>query len=154
MTLFRNPHLLGLCALLFLITAGCTRSAPNYKDRTVVKVNKSALSASEFSELLAMRLKSFNVLSAKDSAVVGQAKASVVQDFIVQVVTDDWAQTRQLFVRKEQLDDAVQKIKKNYPDDLSFRRALLKRDFPLSAGKPVLTRHCWSGLSLTSSAKN
>jgi peptidyl-prolyl cis-trans isomerase C len=112
-----------LCLCLFSLAA-CTRSFSKLSSRVVVKVNDASLNAEDFSDLLAAHLKAFNSLAAKDSAVVAQAKNSIVQDFIVQTVTQDWAQKNQIFVRKETLDKEINEIKKNYPDLISFRKSL------------------------------
>lgn len=113
---------------LFIITLycliGCTSQDEELKYRPVVRVNDVSLSAKEFSESLATRLRVFNSLSAKDSAVISQAKNSVIQDFIISVVTQQWAQQKQLFVRKEEIDEEVLKVRKSYPDDFAFRKAL------------------------------
>jgi len=113
-----------LWAAFLPLVLGCTRQGPDYKNTVVVKVNNEVLTAEDFGELLAGRLRMFNILSSKDTAVIAQAKSAVVSDFIVHVVTQEWAQKNQLFVRKEQLDDEISKIRKNYPDDISFRKAL------------------------------
>lgn len=109
---------------LAFILSGCTRHGADPIQRVVVKVNTESLRAGEFSELLASRLKVFNTLSAKDTAVIAQAKKSVVQDFIVRVVTQDWAQKNQIFVRKEQIDKEIQSFRDQYPDDIAFRKSL------------------------------
>ena len=113
-----------LYSLVVLSLFACTPNDPDYKDRVVLRVNEATLSAEEFSNALASRLKMFNSLSAKDSAVIAHAKSSVVQDFIVSVVTSEWAQKNQIFVRKEAVDAEINKILKGYPDQLSFRKAL------------------------------
>jgi len=110
--------------LFFLFSSACTRDFSRLSSRAVVKVNDKTLDAEDFSQLLASRLKAFNTLAAKDSAVVAQAKNSIIQDFIVQTVTQDWAQKNQIFVRKEALDKEIHEIEKNYPDSVSFRKAL------------------------------
>ena len=83
------------------------------------------MTAEEFSERLASRLNMFNALSARESAVISQAKNAVTRDFIIQVVTQEWAQNKQLFVRKEQVDNEVALVRKQYPDDISFRKVLV-----------------------------
>ncbi len=114
---------LGLTvSTVFLL--GCTKNRSDYKNHVVVKVNETGLTAADFSEQLGARLKVFNSLSAKDSAVISQAKNAVVRDFIVHVITQDWAKAKQLFVRKEQLDSEIKKMRGQYPDDIAFRRAL------------------------------
>jgi peptidyl-prolyl cis-trans isomerase C len=110
-----------ICAALLI--AGCTPSR-EYLQRVVVQVNDKKLTAEEFSEALANHLKSFNSLSAKDSAVIVTAKSAVVENFIVRTLTEEWAQKNQIFVRKEDLDAEISRTRSSYPDDISFRKAL------------------------------
>lgn len=105
------------------LNAGCTKlSSPT--NRPVVQVNEAVLNAEDFSQSLAQKLKSFNALSAKDSAVISQAKNSVVHDFIVRTLTEEWASKNEIFVRKEDLDAEIEKTRKSYPDDAAFRQSL------------------------------
>jgi len=115
--------ILSVCALAALSTASCTRlSSP--ANRVVVRVNDKEFTAEDFSQALAQKLKSFNSLSAKDLGVISQAKSSVVHDFIVGTLTQEWASKNEIFVRKEQLDNEIEKTRKNYPDDTTFRQSL------------------------------
>ena len=107
----------------FLLSS-CHGGLSGIGNRPVVRVNNSILRADEFSNLLASRLKAFDSLAAKDTNVVTQAKNSIVQDFIVTSVTQDWAQKNQVFVHKEMLDAEIERIRKSYPDDVAFRKAL------------------------------
>ncbi len=120
----RRPFNWAVCVALCLMLSACNHNEAKLGSRPVVKVNDSVLSAEDFSNMLAARLKAFNGLAAKDSGVIAQAKNSIVQDFIVQTVTQDWAQKNQIFVRKEVLDSELTKIRKAYPDDVAFRKAL------------------------------
>lgn len=113
-----------LTLVLFVGVSSCTKKQRSLQNEVVVKVNEATLTAGQFSDLLIHKLKSFNALTAKESVIVNQAKSSVVQDFIVQVITREWAQKNGLFVRREDLDEAINKIRRDYPDDLAFRKAL------------------------------
>jgi peptidyl-prolyl cis-trans isomerase C len=106
----------------------------------VLKVNDQTLRADEFAELLASRLKMFNQLSARDSVVIAHAKSAIVQEFIVQVVTHAWAQKKQLFVLKDQIEKEVTTYRKQYPDDASFRAALAHEGLTLTAWEERLKR--------------
>jgi len=120
----QRPIVWAVPILSTVIFLGCTNQDEELKYRPVVRVNDVSLSAKEFSDSLATRLRVFNSLSAKDSAVIAQAKSAVIQDFIVSVVTQQWAQQNQIFVRKEDLDAEILKVRKSYPDDFTFRKAL------------------------------
>ena len=126
----RTSLLLGLSVFLL---CSCSRWSDDPGRRTVVKVNETELNAEEFSVALATKLKSFNSLTAKDTDVVARAKSAVVHDFIVQVITSEWASKNGLFVRKEMLDAEIEKTKKNYPDDISFRQALAQEGLSFEA---------------------
>ncbi|MCB0351067.1 MAG: peptidyl-prolyl cis-trans isomerase [Bdellovibrionales bacterium] len=137
-TPLQRAALVTLCFLQITITS-CTSRNENYTSRVVAKVNNHTLTAEKFAENLGTRLKTFNDLSAKDSAVISQAKSAVIQDFIVRVVTHDWAQANQIFVRKEQIDKEVNTIRKQYPDDIAFRKALADEGLSYSRWEENLT---------------
>ncbi len=111
-------------AALAILLVSCTRTQRNIRQIPVVKVDDAVLTAGEFADRLADRLKLFDDLSAKDPNVLKRTKNLVVQEFIVQSVTQSWAKKHQLFVRKEDLDAEVNKIRKDYPDDIAFRKSL------------------------------
>ena len=127
---------------LFLATLfslqGCTRTQKNLRQIPVVKVNQSVLTAGAFSDRLAERLRLFDDLSAKDPKILAQIKNLIVQDFIVQSLAGDWARRHQIFVRKEDLDAEVNKIRNEYPDQISFRKELANQGLTLAAWKKRL----------------
>lgn len=122
---FKNPaHLqAGFFIALFLLSA-CTPRADKYAERPVVQVNAQKLLAGEFASELAERLKEFDAFTVKDPGVLKRNKEEVVRGFIIRVITQDWAKQNKLFVRKEDIDNNVDQIRRYYPDDLAFRRAL------------------------------
>ncbi len=114
---------LALCTIGLFFSTACTQHE-DYSDRVVVRVNTDEMTTRQFAEKLSERLKGFNALAAKDEAVINQAKAAVVQDFVVSVITNAWAKENNIFVRKEDLDTETTAIRKQYPDDLAFRKSL------------------------------
>lgn len=137
---FRPSLATGLTSLLFLFCLSCTKDFSNYQKHVVVRVNTTELTAASYADLLASRLKMFNTLSAKDSGVINQAKNAVVQDFVVQVVTQDWAKANDLFVRKEHLDAEITKTRSYYPDDIAFRKVLAQEGLSYEAWEKRLSQ--------------
>lgn len=132
MTILRSKR--SLCAsfligatLLASLFSGCTQEKKDLRKVPVVKVNGAVLTAGEFSDRLASRLKLFDDLSAKDPKILKRTKDLIVQDFIVQSLTKDWAHKHQIFVRKEDLDAEINKIRGQYPDSLTFRKQLAEQ---------------------------
>lgn len=111
-----------LTGLLFF--TGCDRKSSYLPDRVVVKVNNHSLTASTFSHSLIRKLQDYDAFSVKDSSLLQQVKNQITNEFILATTIDNWAKANNVFVRKEALDKEVNFLKSNYPDHLSFRRAL------------------------------
>lgn len=123
MSIYKGLALAGLF-IFALSTVGCTSGYQKLSTRSVIKVNEHSLSTKEFSTLLARELRNLDAISAKDANNVFRTKEKVLKDFIIQSITQDWALSQGLTISDEELDKEVEKMRANYPDDLSFRRAL------------------------------
>ena len=90
----------------------------------VAKVGTYDLRAQEFANRLALKLKNFDALTAKSPKTVSRLKNEVITDFIVRSITEMWAKENQVVVSASTLDNAINKIRSSYPNDLTFRRNL------------------------------
>ncbi len=126
-----SPALPGLF-LLFLITAGCPSQYQKYASKTVVQVNNHQLSAKEFSNQLARKLRGFDALGAKDPANVYKAKEDVVNDYVIKSLTLDWATANGILVSDHDVDREVEKFRAQYPDDITFRKSLANEGLSFS----------------------
>lgn len=106
----------------------CFLRQDGYSDRVVVKVNDEPLHAKKFATMLADRLKVYDALTVKDEKVLSRVKETVINDFIVQKVTENFAQRNGILVRKEDIEAEVNSIRAFYPDDLTFRKALAEQN--------------------------
>jgi peptidyl-prolyl cis-trans isomerase C len=120
----RSRLFLLIFSLLLITTTSCNREKRALMNKTVIKVNQRELSAKGFAERLAKVLKPFDALAAKDPQNVTRAKNEVLRGFIIEAITQDWAKSKGLFLKKEEIDAEVKLIRSNYPDDNAFRRAL------------------------------
>jgi parvulin-like peptidyl-prolyl isomerase len=111
-----------LCSLLFL--SACEWAKPSLAGKTVLDVNGHKMSAQEFAQELAYRLKDQDALSAKEPRLVNATKAKIADDFIVQTLTEDWAKEQNVLVKAEDLEKQIKAVQGSYPDDLSFQQAL------------------------------
>ncbi len=136
---FRSPALTGLfhLSLCFLI-AGCDLGASRVASKPVVQVNDRQLSAKEFSDHLARRLKNFDALSAKDPGNVKRAKEDVIRVFILQTLIEGYAKGSSISVDDAELEKEINQFRSSYPDDLSFRRALAEENLSMSDWKEEL----------------
>lgn len=123
MSLEKSLALAGLFIFINL-NLGCTSGYQKISTKPVAKVNDHALSTKEFSSLLARELRNFDAISAKDSNNIFRLKEKILREFVVQSITKDWAVSQNLSVTDDELDKEVEKMRGNYPDDLSFRRSL------------------------------
>ncbi len=133
------PARLLIAACCFFGLGACTK-ARQVANRPVVNVNGQELKASAFADLLASRLRHLDALTAKDPSVIQRAKDHLLRDFIINVLTEDWAKTNNIFVRAEDIESEIQKIKKTYPDDLTFERTLADENISFKDWKGRLTQ--------------
>lgn len=135
----RSPALTGLFHLsLCILIAGCDIGASRVANKPVVQVNERTLSAKDFADQLARKLKNFDALAAKDPNNVKRAKEDIIRVFILQVLTEDYAKANQIVVEDSELEKEINLVRSSYPDDLSFRRVLAEESLSMSDWKEHL----------------
>ena len=132
---FISPVLAGL---FILSSSGCYSRYPKLVNKTIVQVNEHTLTTKDFANQLARRLKDLDAFSAKDPQIVRQAKDGIINDFIIKGLTLDWARAQNISVADSLVDSTVDKYRSNYPDDLSFRRALAQENLSFSEWREKL----------------
>ncbi|MCB9027154.1 MAG: peptidyl-prolyl cis-trans isomerase [Bdellovibrionaceae bacterium] len=113
--------------LIFTMITGllsCTGSNSKLANRVVIKVDQLELKATEFSEKLAIKLKSFDALTAKDVSVFNRAKNEVLDEFILDALAVKWSQENGVQLKDSFVKEEFEKLRRAYPDELSFKRAL------------------------------
>ncbi len=61
-----------------------------------------------------------------------ESKEEILRDFLVKSLTLDWARSQNIVISEGMLDKEVDTLRANYPDDLSFRRALAQENMSFS----------------------
>ncbi len=136
----------GLRALVFTflalssatMTAGCFSQERAVLDKPVLTVNGENVTTKEFADRLALRLKNYDALYAKDENNLDRVKEETVQAFIVEGIARDYAEKHSIKVTKEELEAQVADVRSKYPDDFAFRRALADENMPLDKWKDDL----------------
>lgn len=135
----KSPALTGLFVFLSLaLLSGCPSSYQKLSTKPVEKVNDHALTSREFANQLARRLRQFDALAAKDPNNIHRIKEEILKDFLVRSLTLDWAQAQNIVISDAALDKEVDALRANYPDDLSFRRALAEENLSFSEWRDSL----------------
>lgn len=133
----KSPVIAGL--FLFCLTlAGCPSSYQKLSTKPVEKVNDHVLTSKQFANQLARRLRNFDALAAKDPNNIHRIKEEILKDFLVKSLTLDWARSQNIVITETVLDKEVDKLRANYPDDLSFRRALAQENLSFSEWREEL----------------
>lgn len=127
-----------ILVLLSLAVFSCTQNTQKVAQKPVVKVGDHEMTLKDFSNRLARRLKDLDALAAKDPQTVQKAKEEIVNSFITQSITLDWARFQKVEVTDSDLDQEVQKIRASYPDDLSFRKILAQEKISFSEWREEL----------------
>lgn len=109
---------------LLIATLSCTRLHENPSSVAVLTVNGDKFTAAEFSQQLAKKLKHFDALAAKDPTNIKRSKEMLLNDFVVSSLLRQFAQTKGQQLTNEELSQDFEKIRKSYPDDLTFKASL------------------------------
>ncbi len=125
----------GILALLFV---GVTlyfdlHNRNTLADTVLIQVNERKLTAREFSERLAGNLESYDTLLAKDTHIVDFAKNKIVENFIHSALIAGWAERNDVSVTEQEVEEEILKIRKNYPDDASFKEAISTTQISMSS---------------------
>lgn len=133
---FLSPVQAGLFILcLSLGLTGCDLGASRVAAKPVLQVNDHTLTAKDFSNQLARRLKNFDALAAKDPNNVKRAKEDILRVFIMRMLVVDFATANGIAVDGNELEKEVNSFRSSYPDDLSFRRVLAEENLSVSDWK-------------------
>lgn len=119
----RTPAFI-LAGVFILASLSCTRSSQDAPGKVILRVNQADMTAKDFSNALAARLRSFDSLTVKDPLVLRRTKDEVVKEFLIRIITEDYARAQNILVRKDDLDNEINSVRANYPDDITFRQAL------------------------------
>src|SRR4051812_11376307 len=98
---------------------GCTGGTNDSGKRPVAQVNASVLTAEEFGSLLALRLKNYDALFAKQESNVQRIKDDILNEFITSVVMREYASKTGLPTPDAEVEEQVKKVRSSYPDDIS-----------------------------------
>nr|BFD57909.1 peptidylprolyl isomerase [Bdellovibrio sp. CKG001]BFD61336.1 peptidylprolyl isomerase [Bdellovibrio sp. HM001] len=138
MKINKSPALTGLFIFMSLALAGCPSSYQKISTKPVEKVNDHVLTSKQFANQLARRLRNFDALAAKDPNNIHRIKEEILRDFLVKSLTLDWSRAQSIVISEATLDKEVDTLRANYPDDLSFRRALAQENLSFSEWREEL----------------
>ncbi len=107
--------------LLFVSAISCTPQTESAGERPIVQVNSSVLTAKEFGEELAARLRSYDALYAKQESNVQRVKEDILNEFITSVILTDHAKRKGLPAPEQEVEEQVRRLLSSYPDDIYVR---------------------------------
>jgi peptidyl-prolyl cis-trans isomerase C len=129
---------LVLCALCLLIAQGCVKKQKQQIALSVVRVNGVSLDATTFSKQLARKLKRFDSLAAKDPRVIDKAKDEIIKNFVVSVLLRQLASEKNIVVSSDEVLAEFDRVRRTYPDDLSFKESLVNEGLSVDEWKESL----------------
>lgn len=118
--------------LLVISASGCDIINREARESVVVQVEDQKLTAKEFAQQLARRLKDLDSLSAKDPAIVSRSKEEIIKAFITRSLTIRWAHQNKITISEVEIEDEVRHIRSAFPDDLAFRKVLAEENLSFS----------------------
>jgi peptidyl-prolyl cis-trans isomerase C len=110
--------------VVIITSISCTRFRENQAYKTALAVNGEKLTAGDFSKQLAKKMKAFDALAAKDPTNIKRTKDLIINEFIVNALLRQKSQHEGASISDDELDLEFEKIRKSYPDDITFKAAL------------------------------
>lgn len=138
---------------LLLVGCGCTEGG-RLARKPVLSINGREISTQEFADRLALQLKDYDALQAKDEETLARAKQAVADQFIIETLVAGYAKKNKIEVSQAELDEAINKVRARYPDDLAFRRVLAQQNMPFEKWKTDLTKSLLQQKIRTQAATN
>jgi parvulin-like peptidyl-prolyl isomerase len=121
----KRVFILGLAlAMAQFFSVSCTRHGSKSGKEPVIIVNGDSLTAADFARQLARQLKNYDALAAKDQTNIKRAKESILRDYIVATLLEQYAKAHGITVTPQEIDDEFDRVRKTYPDDLSFKASM------------------------------
>lgn len=121
-------HALVPLTVAAVALSGCFSKRQAVLNKPVLVVNGHEISTKEFAERLAVRLKSYDALFAKDPSNLQRAKEETIRTFILEAIARDYAAKMAIEVKDPELEAEARSVRSRYPDDLAFRRALAEQN--------------------------
>jgi len=134
-----TPSGLFLFFVLFLPMA-CTKSASTLAKQPVVQVNDHVMTAQEFGDQLAKKLKNYDALYAKQESNLRRIKDNILNEFITSVIMAEYGKESGLSLPDSEIEEQINKVRGSYPDDISFRSALAEENLSLESWRNSVRR--------------
>ena len=117
--------------IFILLLNGCFKSNKDLATSTVVEVNEDRLTAREFSQILAKKLKAFDALAAKDVCTnIHRAKEALIRDFII-------SSRLQQHAKKSKKDVTEEEVTAEFNDQKGLSRRLTFKASLISEGQTI-----------------
>lgn len=126
-------------ALYVCLFSGCTQQRDTQKI-TVVEVNGHHLTAVDFAQRLAKKLKAFDVLKTKNPQNITRVKNQVIYEFIHEILITQWTQQQGLKVTPYEVQQQIDILRGEYPNDIVFRQSLVESGQTLETLKKELQK--------------
>lgn len=93
------------------------------------------MSAKEFADKLAKKVKDLDAFTAKDPNQLRRLKDEITRNFLINSLTTDFAKTQNIIISDVELEKAANEVRSGYPDDIAFRKILAQENISLSQWK-------------------
>lgn len=135
----RNEGAKALVFCFMTLLTSCFSRESAVLDKTVLIVNGHEVSTQAFAQKLASKLRDYDALQAKDETSLERAKEDIVQQYVLEYITRDYAAAEKITVSSDEIEAKAKEVRASYPDDYSFRRALADGNLSIDEWKSSLS---------------
>ena len=119
---------------MFLMAAGCGNHDEAANNNYLLRIGKKAVTEKDYLEALEVMKASYPFKALENKQVEKTLKTRLLKQFTEELILSKRAEELGLSVSNDDVEKAVEAVKKDYPDGV-FEKMLLERAIPLQAWK-------------------
>lgn len=137
----RYARLISWVILLWVISVctGCRDTSTQHQDPALIWVNEQFITVNDFKAAFEIAKTAYSTSALKDTEFLHQIRMGVLSQLTDELVLLNRACELGLSITDEELENAVQEIQADYPDD-TFNQTLVEASIPLSLWKDGLKK--------------
>ncbi len=113
---------LGIYISFLCLLSGCP-----FQDPVVLQINSQKWTSRQFARHLARKVRTLSINDTQNDLPIEELKEQLITDLLMEYLLHEWGKAHSIFVSEAELQQAIEKIKKNYPSKDVFELYLKRK---------------------------
>ncbi len=116
--------------LFLLLLIGACNSEEKIKSQSVVEVEDYKLTVREMAMRMAEKMQGSDLVVTHNPEYIQNLKKSILEEFLHEALIRKWSEQENIIVTPQDLEERINSIRKQYPNDEALREALAQENIP------------------------